>query len=130
MSLKQALVKSVCLLALSWAGQAPAQPEVDSGHAPNLTNSEHRRMRGELDRFSREQPQRGDFEKRRHIFRERARQRFHDADTNGNGVLSREEWARLNRGTAQRFDQLDLNGDGELSEHEVGQAMRRRATLR
>lgn len=130
MSLKQALVKSACLLALSGAGQASAPSEGDSGHAPNLTHSEHTRMRGELERFSHEWPRRGDFEKRRQMFRDRARQRFHDADTDGNGVLSREEWARLNRGAAQHFDQLDLNGDGQLSEHELAQALRRRARMR
>lgn len=130
MSLQQALTKLACLLALSWAGQAPAQPEGSVGHPPVLSSSEHKRMRGELERFSREQPRHVDFEKRRQLFRERARQRFHEADTNGNGGLSRQELARLNPGAAKNFDQFDHNGDGELNQQEAAQAMRKHVRQR
>lgn len=130
MPLKHTLVHLTCLLALSWAGQAPAEPQDTHAHQPGLSSSEHQRMRSELERFSREQPRRSDFEKRREIFRERARQRFHEADTNADGVLSREELARLNPGAAKNFDQLDRNADGGLSEQEVAQAMRKHVRQR
>lgn len=130
MPLKHILVHLTCLLALSWAGQAPAEPQGTDAHEHGLSSSEHKRMRSDLERFSREQPRRGDFEKRREIFRERARQRFHDADTNGDGGLSREELARLNPGAAKNFDQLDHNADGELSEQEVAQAIRKHVRQR
>lgn len=123
---QQALAKLACLLVLSWVGQAPARAEDYSAHTPNLSNSEHKRMRSDLERFSREQPRRGDFEKRRQFFRERARQRFHDADTDGNSLLNREEWTRLHPAAARNFDEIDQNGDGELSEQEVAQVLRKR----
>ena len=87
-------------------------------------------MRRDLERFSREQPQRGEFEKRRKLLRERARQRFHAADTNHDGVLSREELGRLKPGAVKNFDQLDHNADGGLSEQEVAKAMRKQARQR
>lgn len=130
MRLEQVIVQFACLLALGWAGQAAAEPQ--DAHAPErrLSSSEHQRMRSDLERFSREQPRRGDFEKRRKLLRERARQRFHDADTNGDGELNREELARLNPGAAKNFDQLDHNADGGLSQREVVQAMRKHARQR
>lgn len=126
MLLKQTLVRLMCLLALGWAGQAPAAPEGGGAYERRLSNSERKRMRGDLERFSREQPRRGDFEERRRVFRERVKQRFDDADTNGNGLLNREELAGLNPNAAKNFDQFDHNADGELSEQEVAQALRQR----
>lgn len=87
-------------------------------------------MRSDLERFSREQLRRNDFEKRRKLLRERARQRFRDADTNRDGTLNREELARLNPGAAKNFDQFDHDGDGELSEQEVARALRKHVKQR
>lgn len=87
-------------------------------------------MRSDLERFSREQLRRSDFEKRRKLLRERARQRFRDADTNRDGTLNREELARLNPGAANNFDQFDHDGDGELSEQEVARALRKHVKQR
>ena len=125
MSLQQALSRLACVFVLSWAGQASAEPPDMHKDEHGLSSSEHQRMRSDLERFSREQLRRGDFEKRRNFLRERARQRFHDADTNGDGGLNREELARLNPGAARNFDQFDYNGDDELSEQEVAQALRK-----
>lgn len=125
MSPQQVLSGLACVFVLSWAGQASAEPPDKHVDEHGLSRSEHQRMRSDLERFSREQLRRSDFEKRRKLLRERARQRFHDADTNGDGGLSREELARLNPGAARNFDQFDHDGDNELSEQEVAQALRK-----
>lgn len=51
------------------------------------------------------------------------------ADTNGDGQLSKEEDAALTQKILQRFPQADANGDGALSDKEK-QAMIRRAAAR
>lgn len=130
MRFEQLIAQCVCWLAIGWAGQAAAQPTDAPSHEQTLSSSEHQRMRRDLERFSREQPQRGEFEKRRKLLRERARQRFHAADTNRDGVLSREELGRLKPGAVKNFDQLDHNADGGLSEQEVAKALRKQARQR
>lgn len=126
MSVKQTLAGLMCVISFGWAGKSPAEPQDSHAYEHSLSSSEHKRMRGDLERFSREQPRRGDFEKRRQIFRERARQRFQEADTDGNGLLNREELTRLSPNAAKNFDQIDRNVDGELSEQEVAQILRQR----
>ncbi len=44
--------------------------------------------------------------------------RLKAADTNGDGMISREEAAALPK-LAKRFDQLDANGDGQISADEL-----------
>jgi EF hand len=46
-------------------------------------------------------------------------ERFKAADTNGDGMISREEAAAL-PGLARHFDQIDTNGDGQISTDELG----------
>ena len=43
---------------------------------------------------------------------------FKAADTNGDGMISREEAAAL-PGLARHFDQIDANGDGQISADEL-----------
>lgn len=128
--LKQICLPLTFLLAFGLAGQASADPEASGAHERGLSHSEHKRMRGDLERFSREQPRHGDFEKRRQVFRERARLRFHEADRNGNGLLDREELTRHHPNAANNFDEIDHNADGELSEQEVAQVLRQRMRQR
>lgn len=115
-----------CVTLLGSANVLYAQPRSRDVHAQGLSHSERMRMRGDLERFSREQPYRDKIEMRRQMLRERARQRFQHADRDGNGFLNRQELRHLNPNAARHFDQIDRDHDGELSEQEVGQAMRRR----
>lgn len=115
-----------CAALVGWAGVLLAEPRPRGAHAHSLSHSERMRMRGDLERFSQEQPYREKIEMRRQMLRERGRQRFHDADRDGNGLLNRQELRHLNPNAAHHFDQIDRDRDGELSEQEVDQAMRRR----
>ncbi len=83
-------------------------------------------MHGDLEQFSQQQPQYEEIKKHRQELRERAKQRFNAADTDGNGFLSREEFAHLRPNAAQYFDEIDQNQDGELSEQEVARFFRQR----
>jgi Ca2+-binding EF-hand superfamily protein len=49
------------------------------------------------------------------LYGQGARMRFESMDTNGDGMITREEW----RGSARSFDVHDWNGDGRLSGDEV-----------
>ena len=53
-----------------------------------------------------------------------AQMRFAAMDTNGDGIITRQEW----RGTARAFENLDWNGDGRLSGDEVRAGARRNTT--
>lgn len=126
MHAKRIAIVLSCVTLLGSASVLYAQPRQRDGHTQALSHSERMRMRGDLERFSREQPYRDKIEMRRHMLRERARLRFQHADRDGNGALNREEVNHLNPNAAQHFERIDLDRDGELSEKEVGQAMRQR----
>src|SRR5262245_13102837 len=49
------------------------------------------------------------------LYGQAARMRFESMDTNGDGVITREEW----RGSERSFDVHDWNNDGRLSGDEV-----------
>lgn len=115
-----------CVTLLGSVSVLYAQPRQRDVHTQGLSHSERMRMRGDLERFSREQPYRDKIEMRRQMLRERARQRFQHADRDGNGFLNREEVNHFNPKAAKHFDRIDLDRDGELSEQEIGQAMRHR----
>jgi Ca2+-binding EF-hand superfamily protein len=52
----------------------------------------------------------------------RAQKRFGEADTNGDGIITREELAAgVQARMAQRFAKGDQNGDGKLTQDEVGE---------
>ena len=72
----------------------------------------------------------GDFAARREAIRERARARFDEADSNGDGQLSRSELERLRPMLARYFDRIDANGDGLASEQELANALRRQQQMR
>jgi hypothetical protein len=57
---------------------------------------------------------------------ERAKARWHAADTNQDGQLSREEVERGLPRLAPHFDKLDVNGDGQLTRQELRAAHRAR----
>lgn len=126
MHAKRIFIALGCVALFGTAGLALAEPRPRDTHAPGLSPSERMRMRGDLERFSQQHPQRARIEMRRQMLRERARRRFHDADHDGNGYLNRQELSRINPNAARHFDQIDRDQDGEVSEHEVGQVLRRR----
>ena len=53
-----------------------------------------------------------------HPARHRAFERLHAADTNGDGMISRDEAAALPR-LAKNFDAIDANHDGQLTREEL-----------
>ncbi len=114
------------LLAFGCAGQVSAQSSEVYPQEYRLSDSERERMHGDLERFSQQQPQYEEIKKHRKELRERARQRFRAADTDGNGFLSREEFARMRPNAADHFDEIDQDHDGELSEQEVARFFRQR----
>ena len=146
MRLKQTLFYLTFVLAFGWASHAPADPDMTGPNAPHpsrheskrlrggaperLPGDERERLRGDLEQFSQQQPQRAEIDKRRQYFRARAKERFRHADTNGNGLLNREELSRLNPNAARNFDEIDQDRDGELSEQEVAQILRKRMPVR
>lgn len=118
-----------CTALFAVAGLGSAEPRPADAHTPDLSHSERMRMRGDVERFSQEHPDRARIELRRQMLRERAKRRFHDADQDGNGRLNRHELARRNPNAARHFDQIDRDRDGELSELEFAQALRRRMRM-
>jgi glycine/D-amino acid oxidase-like deaminating enzyme len=117
-------------LAIVASVQVEAAPSpAASARAPDDSSAQEN-LRGDLDRYSRELYGQEYLNKRRQIFRERAQERFRNADSDGNGRLSREELARLHPNAARHFDLIDTDGDGEVSPQEMAQALRKRAELR
>ncbi len=102
-------------------GQAHADPGADA--APDWGQ-----LRRDVDAGARRAD--GDFEARREAIRARARARFAEADLNGDGVLNREEMARLRPFLVRHFDRIDTNHDGQVSEQELTDALRRMQAMR
>lgn len=112
-----------CLLGL---GSATAWAQA-SGDA---ADPDWGQLRRDLDAGMQRPGGNGDFEARRQAIRERARARFAEADRNGDGLLSREEVARLRPMLARHFDRIDANRDGQASEQELADALRRLHEMR
>ena len=55
---------------------------------------------------------------------EKAKQRFQDADTDHDGMISRDEAAKGMPRVSAHFDEIDSNGDGKLSSDELAAFMR------
>lgn len=115
------IVGCAMLIATPSLGMAESGPQ---NTRPVLSPGERMRMRGDLERFSEQQPHRAKIEMRRQMLRERARQRFRQADGDGNGFLNRQEFSERFPNAARHFEQIDRDRDGELSEQEMGQAIR------
>lgn len=118
----------LCLTA--WAGLAQADSATERPQESQLSDLERERLRGDLDQYSNELYGRDRLEKRRQFLRERAKQRFNEADRSGNGRLDREEFRRQYPNAARHFDRIDSDGDGEVSQAEVANALRTRLELR
>lgn len=118
----------LCLTA--WAGLAQAESAMERPQESHLSDLERERLRGDLDQYSNELYGRDRLEKRRQFLRERAKQRFNEADRSGNGRLDREEFRRQYPNATRYFDRIDSDGDGEVSQAEVANALRTRLELR
>lgn len=68
----------------------------------------------------------GNFELRRRMIRDRAQARYTAADVNRDGLLSRDELARLHPGLTADFERHDRDGDGLISRRELFEAARER----
>jgi Ca2+-binding EF-hand superfamily protein len=76
-------------------------------------------------------PQEGGRERMREHMRERAEQKFGEADSNHDGNISQSEWqsARL-REANEQFQKFDANRDGKISRAEMEQARDQRMAER
>ncbi|NWG39570.1 MAG: hypothetical protein HXY27_06365 [Hydrogenophilaceae bacterium] len=117
-----------CLIA--WASLAHANFTLAQAPNARLSNSEREDLRGDLDQYSNELYGRENLEKRRQFLRDRAIQRFRDADRSGNGSLDREELRRHYPNAARHFDRIDTDKDGEVTQAEMAKALRTRLELR
>lgn len=111
------------LIGMGGLGSGMARAEPPTGAAPDWGQ-----IRRDVDAGARRPD--GDFEARRQAIRERARARFAAADRNGDGLLSRDEMARLRPMLARHFDRIDANHDGQVSEQELADALRRLQEMR
>ncbi len=111
------------LIVLAGWGTGLAHAEAGSDDAPDWGQ-----LRRDVDAGARWRD--GDFEARRQAIRERARARFAEADLNGDGLLNRDEMARLRPFLARHFDRIDTNHDGQVSEQELADALRRLQAMR
>ncbi len=97
---------------------------------PGSADPDWRGLRRDVDAGMQRPGGNGEFAARRQAIRERARARYNEADSNGDGQLSREEMARLRPAMAKHFDRIDANGDGLASEQEIVEALRMRQQMR
>ena len=72
MHAKRIVIVLSCATLFGWASVVLAEPRQRDGQAQGLTHSERMRMRGDLERFSREHPYHDKIEMRRQMLRERA----------------------------------------------------------
>lgn len=120
----------VVLWLTAWVSLAQADyTSVQTSNA-QLSNSEREELRGDLSQYSNELYGRENLERRRQFLRDRAIQRFRDADRSGNGSLDREELGRHYPNAARHFDKIDTDKDGEVTQAEMAKALRTRLELR
>lgn len=112
-----------CVLGLG-AGMTWAQAPRDAA------DPDWGQLRRDVDAGARRPGGNGDFEARREAIRERARARFAETDRNGDGLLNRDELARLRPMLARHFERIDTNQDGQVSEQELADALRRLQEMR
>lgn len=106
----------------------PAQAEPSS--VPGSQQEDWAQLRRDVYESSRTPGANGDFAARRQEIRERARMRYREADSDGNGSLSRSELSALRPRLAEHFDFIDSNHDGQVTEREIAEAMRKRMQQR
>jgi hypothetical protein len=122
----------VCMLMLApplWADQSYSpQPQGDEARQGGQSGeqyapAERRRLRGDLDDYSREAyPDREKIEERRREMREKMKARLRQADENGDHAISRDEARQHMPRLAKHFDRIDRNGDGAISPDEMKSA--------
>jgi Ca2+-binding EF-hand superfamily protein len=124
------LIAILMLCATALSLQAQADTMVARANEPLLTEDEREQLRGDLDQYSSELHEREKLEKHRQLLRDRAKQRFKEADKSGNGRLDRQEFSREYPNAARYFNWIDSDGDGEVSQIEIAKALRARIELR
>lgn len=124
------LIAILMLCATALSLQAQADTMVARANEPLLTEDEREQLRGDLDQYSSELHDREKLEKHRQLLRDRAKQRFKEADKSGNGRLDRQEFSLEYPNAARYFNWIDSDGDGEVSQIEIAKALRARIELR
>lgn len=113
------------LMALSYMPQANSQDAEDTGASRGISfeDIQARNPDATGERFNQLDTDGNGLltrQERNQGLRERAQQRFSETDLDGSGGLSQEEiLARNPDASTERFSRLDRNGDGELGQREV-----------
>lgn len=104
-----------------------AQPAATESHADERLGPEDlRRLRDELNHYSRKAYPDQQVEARRRLMHDRMEERLNSVDRNGVGSISRSEAQLRMPRLARQFDQIDTNGDNVVTREEI-QASRERA---
>ncbi len=88
------------------------------------------RLRHDVTESTRRSETNGNFAARRQAIRDRARNRYLEADKDRNGSLNRNELSRQFPRLANHFDFIDSNHDGQVTEQEIAEALRKRMQQR
>lgn len=82
-------------------------------------------LRRDVNESARRPGANGDLAARRQAIRDRARTKYREVDSDGNGSLSRSELGALRPRLAEHFDFIDSNRDGSVTESEIAEARRK-----
>lgn len=100
----------------SEAGMPPARPGLQERMSPERCE----RLRRELNDESRKAyPDHEQMELRREKMRGKMRERLRQTDQNKDGVISRADAGKDMPGLARHFDRIDTNGDGVITREEM-----------
>jgi hypothetical protein len=113
------------------AGAATGAPPAEDSLEATLSSEERSQLRRDLDAWGpelyRDRPPRGERLRRAG---EALRERFREADADGDQALDRKEFAQFAPRRARHFDAIDANHDGQVDPDELRQTVRERIERR
>lgn len=127
---KQLLLACLTLLVFSRPMQAeqppavsPSDPEAQADERPRtedrLSNPQPRRLREELDTYSRKAyPDQENVDRRRRMMHDRMQERLSNPESGNISITRNEAQLRMPK-LARHFDQIDTSGNGEITMDEI-----------